>query len=152
MPAAKHHRWTSGRDDCIRSMWVDHSAQQIADFIGGVSRHAVLGRLNRLGLLGQPSPHKKIYTTRLQRRPSPRPRPPRPIDPVPAPLLTEADMLLLHLVELNSNSCRFIAAKDGFNGSVYCGIECEPQDCGPYCSMHRAVMFRIPIVGPRVSA
>ena len=143
MPAAAKNRWTVERDDCLRYMWKTHSAQQIAEFLGGVTRNAVIGRLGRLGLLGKVHP-KKIISTARRKPQLPRPRPPKPVDPVPQPEYTEAHCVMLHLMECDNNACRWIVGKDGWNGSIYCGIQSEYQDCGPYCSMHRPLMYRAP--------
>jgi len=46
-------RWTSERKDAVRRMWVQGSTSgQIADMLGDVSRNAVMGMVDRLGLMG----------------------------------------------------------------------------------------------------
>lgn len=46
-------RWTSERKDAVRRMWTKGSTSgQIAEFLGDVSRNAVMGMVDRLGLMG----------------------------------------------------------------------------------------------------
>jgi len=139
-------------DDCVRSMWRNCSAAYIADFLSrtglahNVTRSMVMGRLNRLGLLGYKMMGMRRNVKELQSKLPHKPRPPKPIEPIPSPPLAP-DMLMLHLYELSANSCRFIVEREGWNESVYCAIECEPQDRGPYCAFHANIMNRIPQPG-----
>ena len=51
--------WTDERIATLKKMWEGGStASQIADELGGVSRNAVIGKANRLGLKSRPSPVK----------------------------------------------------------------------------------------------
>ncbi len=51
--------WTDERIDKLKSLWGQgHTASQIADELGGVSRNAVIGKAHRLGLESRPSPVK----------------------------------------------------------------------------------------------
>jgi GcrA cell cycle regulator len=51
--------WTEERIERLKKMWHDGAtASQIADELGGVSRHAVIGKAHRLGLEPRPSPVK----------------------------------------------------------------------------------------------
>jgi GcrA cell cycle regulator len=42
--------WTEALKERVRGLWPTHSARQIADEIGGFTRNAVVGKLNRMGL------------------------------------------------------------------------------------------------------
>ena len=49
--------WTDERIEKLKSLWSQgHTASQIADELGGVSRNAVIGKAHRLGLESRPSP------------------------------------------------------------------------------------------------
>ena len=51
--------WTDERIEQLRQMWTNgHTASQIAETLGGVSRNAVIGKAHRLGLQSRPSPVK----------------------------------------------------------------------------------------------
>jgi GcrA cell cycle regulator len=51
--------WTDERIDQLKQMWqAGHTASQIAETLGGVSRNAVIGKAHRLGLQSRPSPVK----------------------------------------------------------------------------------------------
>ena len=51
--------WTDERIELLRGMWEKGlTASQIAEELGGVSRHAVIGKAHRLGLKSRPSPVK----------------------------------------------------------------------------------------------
>src|SRR3974390_1504525 len=46
--------WTNERVDLLKSLWAEgRSASAIAAHIGGVTRNAVIGKVNRLGLAGR---------------------------------------------------------------------------------------------------
>lgn len=50
------HDWTDERLGLAKALWADgHSASQIAKQLGGVTRNAVIGKLNRAGLQRAPA-------------------------------------------------------------------------------------------------
>jgi hypothetical protein len=129
-------RWTAERDAALKEMWVEYSAGYIANSLN-VTRNAVIGRLGRLGLLGSKLPFKKKSVARPRFRLRVTQLIPTP--PIPT-TIEQCDPLYMHLFDLNENSCRYICESWGFNQSLYCGIECEPQDSGPYCTLHKQRM------------
>jgi GcrA cell cycle regulator len=49
--------WTDERVETLKKLWLDGlSASQIASFLGGVTRNAVIGKVHRLGLSGRAAP------------------------------------------------------------------------------------------------
>ncbi len=51
--------WTEDRISSLRALWnAGHSASEIAQQLGSVTRNAVIGKVHRLGLDGRPSPIK----------------------------------------------------------------------------------------------
>ena len=94
--------WTDERIDQLRQMWqAGHTASQIAETLGGVSRNAVIGKAHRLGLQSRPSPVKPGDTETeaaekpaaapveksVAAAPSPAPSPaePKPVAAAPTP-------------------------------------------------------------------
>jgi GcrA cell cycle regulator len=91
--------WTDERIDQLKQMWqAGHTASQIAETLGGVSRNAVIGKAHRLGLQSRPSPVKagdadaepatKPAVVERAAPPPPPPPPPaeaKPVAAAPAP-------------------------------------------------------------------
>ena len=94
--------WTDERIEQLRQMWQNgHTASQIAETLGGVSRDAVIGKAHRLGLQSRPSPVKPgeseaepAAKPAAAERPAPAPRAaapaPAPAEPKPAPAASAA--------------------------------------------------------------
>jgi len=88
--------WTDERIEQLRQMWTNgHTASQIAETLGGVSRNAVIGKAHRLGLQSRPSPVKPgdgdaepAAAKPAAEKPAPAPRAtapaPAPAEPRPA--------------------------------------------------------------------
>ena len=73
--------WTDERIDQLKQMWqAGHTASQIAETLGGVSRNAVIGKAHRLGLQSRPSPVKAG-----EAESEPAPKPVAAEKPAPAP-------------------------------------------------------------------
>jgi len=84
--------WTDERIDQLKQMWqAGHTASQIAETLGGVSRNAVIGKAHRLGLQSRPSPVKAgeadaepaAKPAPVERAAPPPPPPPPPAEPKP---------------------------------------------------------------------
>ena len=70
--------WTEERVEQLKKLWTEgHSASQIANQLGGVTRNAVIGKVHRLGLSGRATPSRPVK------------RPPRLARPKPAPQRVE---------------------------------------------------------------
>jgi GcrA cell cycle regulator len=90
--------WTDERIEQLRQMWSNgHTASQIAETLGGVSRNAVIGKAHRLGLQSRPSPVKASEAEAAEPAPKPvaaapaPPPPPAPPKPAPAPAAEPAE-------------------------------------------------------------
>src|SRR5574338_264554 len=71
--------WTEERIERLKSMWAEGAtASQIADELGGVSRNAVIGKANRLGLEARPSPVKPGEEKESPKKAAKAAKPPRP--------------------------------------------------------------------------
>jgi GcrA cell cycle regulator len=81
--------WTDERIEQLRQMWQNgHTASQIAENLGGVSRNAVIGKAHRLGLQSRPSPVKTGDAEPEAEKPAAAAPPPAPS---PAPALAEPE-------------------------------------------------------------
>jgi len=80
--------WTDERIDQLKQMWqAGHTASQIAETLGGVSRNAVIGKAHRLGLQSRPSP---VKPGEAEAEPAEKPAPAtKTSPPSPAPVSTE---------------------------------------------------------------
>src|SRR6187402_1871135 len=80
--------WTEERIEQLRQMWQNgHTASQIAETLGGVSRNAVIGKAHRLGLQSRPSP---VKAGEAAPKPAAAAAPPPPVaEPRPAPVTAE---------------------------------------------------------------
>jgi GcrA cell cycle regulator len=86
--------WTDERIEQLRQMWTNgHTASQIAETLGGVSRNAVIGKAHRLGLQSRPSPVKPGETEATEPAPKPAAAAPAPAAPraAPAPAVEPAE-------------------------------------------------------------
>ena len=53
--------WTEERVTELKKLWAEgHSASQIANQLGGVTRNAVIGKVHRLGLSGRATPSRPV--------------------------------------------------------------------------------------------
>ena len=82
-------KWDETRVAVLMEMWMDgNSAYQIADRLGGVTRSAVLGKLNRLQMLGsrtEESRYKKAKVKKPKIKPSGLRKTPGPVPVLAAP-------------------------------------------------------------------
>jgi GcrA cell cycle regulator len=65
--------WTDERVELLKRLWIEgHSASQIANQLGGVTRNAVIGKVHRLGLSGRTTPSRPVKRPPRLARPKPR--------------------------------------------------------------------------------
>lgn len=142
------HGWTDERIARAKELWVDgKSAAVIAAELGGVTRNAVLGKINRLGLSfrqkpakpGVAPPRPKIaYRNKvrkaqkirqIEKEPKPEPFVPCAADVVP---------LNLDLLQLRDTTCRYPYGDEP--PFTFCGHPVK-QD-RPYCEAHCRLVYR----------
>ncbi len=144
--------WSAERINALRQLWLaGHSASQIAQALGGVTRNAVIGKVHRLGL-GQrmaPSAPRRVRGSADPGHPprrSPSRPPPPPAAPAvarvrpPAALVVEAVARLFDAAELSARVCRWPIGDPRLAGFGYCGAPAPGK--GPYCPDHHRVAYR----------
>ncbi len=145
--------WTPERVAELTRLWAEHSltAEQIARQMGLPSRHAVIGKVHRLGLPGrlvQVAHHE--YWQPGGKRASPKPsvashspKPPK-VAPMPQPKTTpapEATTTPVRLVDAGPNICRFPMWQErGWPDLPICGAPGYP-----WCSKHRRVVYQLTV-------
>jgi len=154
---AKERTWTAERIELLKS-YVDAglSCGQIAREIG-VSRNAVIGKINRLQL-----PRGNRPAVRPPRR---RPAPPtRPrlvtqhhilmaLHAVPQPAVEEVAVpgaCRCSLMELNEGKCRWPIDEPGSESFGFCGNEAVENL--PYCAAHARMAYQFPARQRRMRA
>ena len=131
--------WTPELVETLRKLWLGGlSSAEIAKQLG-VTRSAVLGKVYRLGLLGEAPRREAVY--RSSKPPKARPAPALP-PPLPVPPSTLADSLSVPILALERRSCRWPT------GDAFCGrqqaLRADGHGYHPYCSAHAALAFLPP--------
>lgn len=145
--------WSEERTERLKRLWSDPdlSASTIARRLG-VSRNAVLGKINRLGL----SNRRKPVQAKAQRTPrpsagQPRRRLPPPQPTAPAPTVsrkgrprraapdTVGPALVDRLEDLQRDGCHWPFGDPASEAFRFCG---RPAARGPYCEGHRLVAYK----------
>jgi len=138
--------WTESRVETARSRWNEGcTASEIARLLGGVTRNAVIGKLNRLGLFRDETAKREPRPRKLRQRKAVNPNrvmgamlaaryekrlrmKAEPIEPLQIPFL-----------ERESGQCRAITDTTAFAQRV-CGHPIE--DAGVYCPHHSALYYQ----------
>lgn len=121
--------WTKERIAKLQKMWEKgHSASQIAEELGEVTRNAVIGKAHRLNLSGRPSPVKSAE--KKIRKPKPKAKkPPK-----------EVKEQVITLLMLTERICKWPIGHPGEANFHFCGIESAPGH--PYCAEHAAMAYQ----------
>lgn len=145
--------WT---DDEVQALKTLHgaglSASRIAVRLGrNISRSAVLGKLNRLGLCTRkpfdPERPPKPRKPRLQREPVRPTLPakacfsfPKSLKPPPPPLPRLTAGGRVTVLGLTERTCRWPIGNPGNEDFCFCGH--SPRDGSPYCEYHASIAYR----------
>jgi GcrA cell cycle regulator len=136
--------WTQDRIDTLRRLSQEgRTARQIAEQLGGVSRNAVIGKLNRLNGVGEGKPRSapKPVTAKVVRitgaAASPRQRT-APTPPRPAIQCNEVRGGATFLT-LEAHMCRWPIGDPCGSDFSFCG---EPAQGRTYCSHHASQAYR----------
>jgi GcrA cell cycle regulator len=147
--------WSAERVEQLQSLWADGlSCSRIARELGGMTRNAVIGKAHRLGLPTRPrsggrariakrvNPYPKRVKRIVEKQRSPceklwnagQPRLPKPVAIAPC-----QPPLMLGLMELTDESCRFPIGDPGQPDFGFCGH--EPKAGSAYCAGHHRVCY-----------
>jgi hypothetical protein len=158
--------WTEERTERAKELWLGgFSASQIAADLGRVTRNSVIGKLNRLGLMGrglptQPQirrtqPRVQVFTYKTERPAKPQPRqPPLPkVEKIATLIVSNAVSAPLSkalLIDaLTARTCRWM---DGHpkQGGTFCGHTTLPGK--PWCPHHFGRVYWRPSINMREAA
>ena len=111
--------WTDGKVEVLEALWSEgRSAREIAEKLG-VTRNAVIGKANRMGLSHNSAARGRVCTP--GRAKGPKGRPSSPFD-------------------LTERMCRWPFGHPGDDDFHFCGSPRVPGR--PYCEAHCAVAYR----------
>lgn len=133
--------WTEERVSRLKELWgTGMTAAQIAEQLGNVTRNAVIGKANRLGLSkpGRPRVAKARPAAQQQRprftRPAPKPEPEEAIPQAPAVAPPPPGALPQH------RRCQFPVGHPGESDFHFC--DHETLTGKPYCDYHCSIAYR----------
>lgn len=123
--------WTDERVDTLSRLWREgYTARQIAEELGGeVTRNAVIGKANRLGL-SKPSKSSVSRQQRRQQRDT-------TVRKLEAPVGQRATIFTL-----TASTCRWPIGDPGDVDFHFCGAKCSSGN--PYCDYHAAMAYQAP--------
>ena len=159
--------WTDQKIQMLKDMWGQHSASEIAEQIGGLTRNAVIGKAHRLKLSIQKSVDSSGSTTsratggvsgikssrkRVMLRPLP--TVPSPVSTLPParPLATVKDVFRslegiggarsegIAVTKAGERHCRWPVGDPRSPDFRFCG--CTAHDGLPYCADHARVAYQ----------
>ena len=136
--------WTDEKVEKLKNLWgKDHTASQIAEIIGGVSRNAVIGKAHRLNLsskiktksshqLNKVNVSKNETNSRLKGKRSKF-----------KSLLLDANFepaKNLNLEELNEDTCKYMEGHPDDKDASFCGR--KNVEKFSYCPLHLMIVFQ----------
>ena len=149
--------WTEERVAELKKLWAEgHSASQIANQLGGVTRNAVIGKVHRLGLSGRATPSRPVKRPPRLARPKPQisrtgktntttpstPTAPRlPAEPAASlepQRLPNGD--LVTVMNVKDTMCKWPIGDPADPNFSFCGR--KAQDGSPYCAEHAKLAFQ----------
>ncbi len=137
--------WTDARIIKLKAMRAEGlSARQIADKFGGVSRNAVLGKLDRLGVPAPMAKHKHGGARRpIERKFQSFNLKPPILEWPPAPSETETVFIarVFSILDLKPHHCRWPLGEPGCIDFGFCGADKDPRHQS-YCMAHASLSVR----------
>lgn len=155
--------WTEDRVELLKKLWGEgHSASQIANQLGGVTRNAVIGKVHRLGLSGRATPSRPVKKPpRLARPKPPRQKVAAPVTaavtgeravPVKAAPASQAekdaaahlppavleDGSTASILNIRDSMCKWPIGDPADPNFAFCGRKAD----GVYCAEHAKVAFQ----------
>ena len=128
--------WTTERITKLKEICTQGSMQWVAETLSRetghkFTRNGIIGKMNRLGLKGQPAPkYRPKAKPALKPAPLMRPQPPMTIIPQ-RQAISPLSFLYLTIMELEAEQCRY---PQGDDPVLYCGQ--AQQEGSSYCAFH----------------
>ena len=150
--------WTEERVSELKKLWAEgHSASQIANQLGGVTRNAVIGKVHRLGLSGRATPSRPVKRPPRLARPKPTAartgtpaKPSTPSTPSAPRLPAEPAVALepqrlpngdlVTVMNVKDSMCKWPIGDPADPNFSFCGRPAE--DGSPYCAEHAKMAFQ----------
>ena len=127
--------WTDERVARLEELWSEgYTARQIAESLGSVTRNAVIGKANRMGLS---KPTKSSLTRQRKRQEGARVRPTK-----------EEEVLIVtpdsgvSILTLTTATCRWPIGHPGEENFFFCGAGTKSGQ--PYCEAHSRLAYQTP--------
>jgi GcrA cell cycle regulator len=140
--------WTEDRIETLKRLSQEgRTARQIAEQLGGVSRNAVIGKLNRLDREPEAKPPTapKPVTAKVVRirdaGVTPRPRIAQPSAAPRTPIQCEEVRGAATFLTLEAHMCRWPIGDPCGKDFTFCG---QPAQGRTYCSHHASQAYRAP--------
>lgn len=151
-------QWNDEREALLRKLWDEGftASQCAAQLGGGVTRNAVIGKINHLGLVGRKigisiSSRKELLddrrrqTVKAQIIPKVKadpPMQPRPFVPreIPKDIPAPDPGLQVTILELQPTHCRWPIGDPHDENFRFCGGHAPSED-GPYCAFHHRLAY-----------
>ena len=124
--------WTDERVQRLSELWTaGYSARRIAEILGDVTRNAVIGKANRLGLS---KPTKSSITRRRKLEED-------------SEKVREEEVVVgpeggVSILTLTTSSCRWPIGHPGEENFFFCGARTKPGQ--PYCEGHSRLAYQAP--------
>jgi len=131
--AKKENFWTDERVKILTNMWNEgKTASDIVDALGeGVTRNAVIGKANRIGLEKRPSPIKNTDATKK-----------RTSTKKSATKETVKEEKSFSILDIKEDMCRWPIGDPKDPDFHFCGKKAM-EGC-PYCEKHANIAYHIP--------
>lgn len=126
-------QWTAERVSLLQRLWASGvTAEAIGAQLGGLSRSAVLGKIDRLRRAGKSSAAPKMRPARRRSKQS-------------VPRLNAPRFKPKRLLDLTNNCCRWPITRPSARGFFFCGApEADLAGGMPYCPYHARRAYVMP--------
>lgn len=134
--AKKENFWTDKNVETLTTMWSEgKTAADIAEALGGVTRNAVIGKANRLGLEKRPSPIKKTGATAEEKTVT-------PVKTAKKNNSTSSDDKSFSILDIKEGMCRWPSGDPKEDDFHFCGKKAL-EGCS-YCESHASEAYQVP--------
>ncbi len=136
--------WTEEKVNKLKELWgKDHTASQIAEIIGGVSRNAVIGKAHRLNLSSKIKTKTTFQSSKIISNKDTSQIPLKGKRSKFKSLLLDKNFepaKNLNLEELNEETCKYMEGHPDEKDARFCGR--KNVDKFSYCPLHLMIVFQ----------